>query len=47
MVALDSAAAKLFGMKPEELGYIKFASEMGAGQADLSKVNIKRITLEA
>jgi hypothetical protein len=34
-------------MKPEELGFVRFAGEMGAGQADLSKVKIKRITLEA
>ncbi len=47
MVALDAAAAKLFGMKPEDLGYVKIAGEMGAGKADLSKVKIKRITLEA
>jgi len=45
MVALDASAAKLFGMKPEELGYVKIAAKMGAGKADLSKVNIKRITL--
>jgi len=45
MVALDAAAAKLFGMKPEDLAYVKIAAEMGAGKADLSKVNIKRITL--
>jgi uncharacterized protein (DUF362 family) len=47
MVALDAAAAKLFGMKPEDLGYVRFAGEMGAGEADLTKVRIKRITLEA
>ena len=47
MVALDAAAAKLFGMDPAELGYVKIAGEMGAGKADLSKVNIKRITLKA
>lgn len=47
MVALDAAAAKLFGMKPEDLGYVRIAGEMGAGQADLDKVKIKRITLEA
>jgi hypothetical protein len=45
MVALDAAAAKLFGMKPADLGYVKIAGEMGAGQADLAKVKIKRITL--
>jgi uncharacterized protein (DUF362 family) len=47
MVALDAAAAKLYGMKPEDLGYVRIAGEMGAGKADLSKVRIKRITLEA
>lgn len=47
MVALDAAATKLFGMKPEDLGFVKIAGEMGAGQADLSKVKIKRLTLEA
>jgi uncharacterized protein (DUF362 family) len=46
MVALDAAAAKLYGMKPEDLGFVRIASEMGAGQADLGKVKIKRITLE-
>ena len=46
MVALDAAAAKLFGMKPSELEYVKIAGEMGAGKADLSKVKIKRITLK-
>ncbi len=47
MVAMDAAAAKLYGMKPEDLGFVKIAGEMGAGQADLSKVKIKRITLGA
>ncbi len=47
MVALDAAAARLFGMKPEDLGFVKFAAEMGAGEGDLAKVKIKRITLGA
>ena len=47
MVALDASAAKLFGMQPADLGYVKIAGEMGAGQADLAKVKIKRITLGA
>jgi len=47
MVALDAAAAKLFGKRPEEVGHIRIASEMGAGEADLEKVRIKRITLPA
>ena len=46
MVALDAAAAKLYGMKPEDLGFVRIAGAMGAGEADLTKVKIKRITLE-
>ncbi len=46
MVALDAAAAKLFGMDPADLGFVRIAGEMGAGKADLAKVRIKRITLE-
>jgi uncharacterized protein (DUF362 family) len=46
MVALDAAAAKLFGMNPADLGFVRIAGEMGAGKADLAKVRIKRITLE-
>lgn len=46
MVALDAAAAKLFGMEPAKLDYVRIAGEMGAGEADLAKVRIKRITLE-
>jgi uncharacterized protein (DUF362 family) len=47
MVALDAAAAKLFGHQPEEIGHIRIAGEMGAGRADLGKVRIKRLTLPA
>jgi len=46
MVALDAAAAKLFGMEPDKLGYVRIAGEMGAGKSDLEKARIKRITLE-
>jgi len=45
MVALDAASAKLFGVEPAEIGHVKIAGEMGAGEADLAKVNIHRITL--
>jgi uncharacterized protein (DUF362 family) len=46
MVALDASAAKLFGMDPAELGYVRLAGEMGAGKSDLATLKIKRITLE-
>lgn len=45
MVALDAAAAKLFGMEPAALGFVRIANEMGAGESDLSRVKIKRLTL--
>lgn len=43
MVAADAAAAKIFGMEPEDVKYIQIANEMGVGQMDLSKLNISRI----
>ena len=43
MVAADAAAAKIFGVDPEEVKYIQIANDMGIGQKDLSKLNIGRI----
>jgi len=45
IVATDAAAAKLFGIEPENISYIKLAAEMKLGQMDLSKLNINRIIL--
>lgn len=45
IVAADAAAAKLFGMEPEDIPYIKLAAEMNLGKMDLSKLNINRIIL--
>lgn len=45
MVALDTAAAKLFGREPADVGHIRIAGEMGAGRANLAELNINRITL--
>ncbi len=45
MVAADSAAAKLFGVEPDSISYIKIADSMGAGKKDLSALNIKRLIL--
>jgi len=45
IVAADAAAAKLFGIEPENISYIKLAAEMKLGQMDLSKLNINRIIL--
>ena len=45
IVAADSAAARLFGMEPANVSYIKLADEMKLGSMDLSKLNINRIIL--
>lgn len=45
MVAADAAAAKLFGVEPDSISYIKLADSMGVGKKDLSKLNIKRLIL--
>ena len=45
MVAIDTAAAKLFGSDPDDIPYIKIAAEMGVGRKDLENLNIKRIVL--
>lgn len=42
-VAADAYAATLFGKKPEEIGHIRIAAEMGVGCCDLSKVKVERI----
>jgi uncharacterized protein (DUF362 family) len=43
IVAADAAAAKLFGLDPKSVDYIRIASEMGVGRMDLDKLNINRI----
>ena len=45
IVAVDSAASKLLGYPEGEVRHIDLAAEMGLGEKDLTKVNIKRITL--
>lgn len=42
-VAVDSYGATLFGMKGEDLGYVRIASQRGLGKMDLSKINIRMI----
>lgn len=43
MVAIDAAAAKLFGLEPHTISYIRIADEMNLGTMDLSKLNIGRL----
>jgi uncharacterized protein (DUF362 family) len=43
MVAVDAYAASFLGLKPEEVPHIMAAYKAGAGQYDLSKMDVKRI----
>lgn len=45
IVAADAAAAKLYGVEPETIGYIKAAHEMKLGNMDLNKLSINRIKI--
>lgn len=45
IVAVDTAAAKLFGMNPDDVRYISIAAEKKIGRKDLDNLTIKRITL--
>jgi uncharacterized protein (DUF362 family) len=45
IVAVDTAAAKLFGMNPSDIRYIALAAEAGVGRSQLESLNIKRIAL--
>ena len=45
LVTVDAAAAKLFGVDPDTVDYIRIASEMGVGRKDLENLQIRRIAL--
>ena len=45
IVAADAAAAKLFGLNPDDIGYINIADSIGLGKKDLSSLKINRIIL--
>lgn len=47
IVAADSYAATLFGLKPEHLSYITAGTAMGLGRSDLGGMKIEEITLGA
>jgi uncharacterized protein (DUF362 family) len=42
-VAIDAYSASLFGMKPQDVGYIRIASEMGLGQIGWEKLKIQKV----
>jgi uncharacterized protein (DUF362 family) len=45
IVAIDAAAAKLFGTEPEKIDYIRIANQMKLGVMDLNKLSINRIIM--
>ncbi len=45
IVAADSAAAKMYGLEPNEVSYISMASELDLGKMDLDSVAIKKIKI--
>jgi uncharacterized protein (DUF362 family) len=45
MVAADAASTLLFGSQPSDIPYINIAEELNVGVKDLSKLNIKRLTV--
>lgn len=45
IVAADSYAATLFGLKPDDLDYIRLGSEMGLGRSDLANLKIEEIAV--
>lgn len=42
-VAVDAYGAALFGKNPVKLDYLRIAAEMGGGQLDWEKLNVKRV----
>jgi uncharacterized protein (DUF362 family) len=44
VVAADSYATTLFDKQPRDIDYIALGADMGLGQCDLTKVNIREIT---
>ena len=42
-VAIDAYSASLFGMKPQDVGYIRIAGEMGIGQIQWEKLKIQKV----
>ncbi len=43
IVAVDAAATMMFGSKPENIGHIKIANDMGFGTMQIDKLSINRI----
>jgi uncharacterized protein (DUF362 family) len=44
-VAVDSMGASFFGVKPQELPYLRFAQQRGLGQFELEKLRVEKRTI--
>jgi uncharacterized protein (DUF362 family) len=44
-VAVDAYAATIFGLKPDDVGFVKRASKLGLGEMDLANVKQQKIEL--
>ena len=42
-VAIDAYAASMFGMKPQDVGYIRIASELGIGEINWEKLKMQKV----
>ena len=42
-VAADALATTLFKMSPQDIPYLKIAHQMGLGEIDLNKIEVKRV----
>ena len=40
---MDCFCANLIGFEPDEIGYIRYAKQMGIGNSDLSKLNVREL----
>jgi uncharacterized protein (DUF362 family) len=45
LVAIDTAATKLFGINPSDVRYIQLAADQKVGRMDLENLRIKRMTV--
>ncbi len=45
IVAADSYGSTLFGLRPEDLDYVRAGVEMGLGRSDLANLKIEQITV--
>jgi uncharacterized protein (DUF362 family) len=44
IVAADSYGATLFGLKPEDLDYVRVGTDTGLGRSDLASLNIREVS---